>query len=167
MLADFVSGLAETLACPAFMNISVGAFRELMTHGGIAHLGIAQSSSTLRAEEAAIGALRSPLLYDDIGRTRGALVNVRGDSTLTIEEAEIAADLTSERTGWSIPVVMGARVDESWDNGLQVAIMMTGGAYPYIPGGYRRLPLAMYEMEPDAEEEPVNVDLDLDQLEES
>lgn len=167
ILADFVSGLAETLACPAFMNISVGAFRELMTHGGIAHLGIAQSSSTLRAEEAAIGALRSPLLYDDIGRTRGALVNVRGDSTLTIEEAEIAADLTSERTGWSIPVVMGARVDESWDNGLQVAIMMTGGAYPYIPGGYRRLPLAMYEMEPDAEEEPVNVDLDLDQLEES
>jgi cell division GTPase FtsZ len=167
MVTDFVSGLAETLACPAFMNISVAAFRELMTHGGIAHLGMAQSSSTFRAEEAAIGALRGPLLYDDIGRTRGALVCVRGDSSLTAEEAEMAADLVSERAGRSIPVVTGAHVDESWDDGLQVAIMMTGGAYPYIPGGYRRLPLAMYEMEPDTEEEPVGIDLDLDQLEES
>ena len=44
---------------------------------------------------------------------------------------------------------------------------MTGGAYPYIPGGYRRLPFAMYEMEPDGEEEgPISIDLDLDQLEE-
>jgi cell division GTPase FtsZ len=167
VVTDFVSGLAETLACPAFMNINVAAFRELMVHGGIAHLGIAQSSSALRAEEAVIGALRGRLLYDEVGRTRGALVSVRGDSSLTIEEAEMAADLVSERAGWSIPVVMGAHVDESWDGGLQVAIMMTGGAYPYIPGGYRRLPLAMYEMESDTEEEPVSIDLDLDQLEES
>ncbi len=167
MVTDFVSGLVQTLACPTFMNIDIAAFRELMMHGGISHLGIAQSSSALRAEEAVIGALRGPLLYDDVGRTRGALVNVRCDSTLTIDEAEMAAELVSERTGWSIPVIVGAHVDESWDDGLQVAVMTTGGTYPYIPGGHRRLPLAMYEMEPGTEEEPARIELDLDQLEES
>jgi len=167
MVTDFISGLVQTLACPALMNINIAAFRELMMHGGIAHLGIAQSSSIFRAEEAAISALRGPLLYDDIGRTRGALVNVRCDSSLTIDEAEMAAQLVSERTGWSTPVIVGAHVDESWDDGLQVAVMTTGGTYPYIPGGYRRLPLAMYEMEPSTEEEPVRIELDLDQLEES
>lgn len=166
-VTDFVSGLVQTLACPAFMNIDIAAFRELMMHGGIAHLGVAQSSSAFRTEEAVVGALRGPLLYDDISRTRGALVNVRCDSSLTVDEAEMAAELVSERAGWGIPVVVGAHVDGSWDDGLQVAVMTTGGAYPYIPGGHRRLPLAMYEMEPSTEEEPVNIELDLDQLEES
>ena len=167
MITDFVSGLVQTLACPTLMNIDIVAFRELMTHGGIAHLGITHSSSALRAEEATIGALRSPLLYDDIRRTRGAVVNLRCDSSLRIDEAEMVGELVSERVGWSTPVIVGAHVDESWDDGLQVAVMTTGGTYPYIPGGYRRLPLAMYEMEPVTEEEPSRIELDLDQLEES
>lgn len=167
VVIEMVSGLTETLTCPSIVNIDMAAFRELMTHGGIAHLGIAHSASALRAEEATIGALRHTLLYDNIARARGALINIRGDSSLTIEEAERAAELVQERTEWNTPIVMGARVDESLCDGLEVSILMTGGAYPYIPGGYRRLPLAMYEMEPDGEEEgPISIDLDLDQLEE-
>jgi hypothetical protein len=62
--------------------------------------------------------------------------------------------------------VMGTLVDESWYEGCQVSILLTGGAYPYIPGGYRRLSLNMDEMEPNGEDEgPINLDLDLDQLE--
>ena len=113
-----------------------------------------------------MGALRGPLLYDSIVRNRGALVAVRGDSDLTIEEAQRAADLVAERAGWNMPVVVGAHVEESRLEGCQVSILLTGGVYPYIPGGYRRLPLDMYEMEPDEEEEKqLALDLDLDQLE--
>jgi len=167
LVVDTVSGLSQALACPSAVNIELPAFRELMMHGGIAHFGIAHSSSGLRIEEATIGALRGPLLYDSIARCRGALVNVRGDSSLTIEEAERAAELIAERAGWNVPVVMGTLVDESWYEGCQVSILLTGGVYPHIPGGYRRLPLDMDEMEPDGEEEgPINLELDLDQLEE-
>ena len=166
LVIDMVSGLAETLACPSVVNIDVAAFRELTIHGGIAHFGVAHSSSALRVEEATIGALRGPLLYDSIVRNRGALVNVRGGSDLTIEEAQRAADLVAERAGWNMPVVVGAHVEELWLEGCQVSILLTGGVYPYIPGGYRRLPLDMYEMEPDGEEErQIDLDLDLDQLE--
>jgi cell division protein FtsZ len=166
LVIDTVSGISQALACPSAVNIDFPAFRELMMHGGIAHVGIAHSTSTLRIEEATIGALRGPLLYDNIARCHGALINVRGDSSLTIEEAERAADLVAERAGWNVPVVMGTLVDESWYDGCQVSILLTGGAYPYIPGGYRRLPLDMDEMEPDGEDEgPVNLELDLDQLE--
>jgi cell division GTPase FtsZ len=165
LIIDVVAGLSESLVCPSTLNIDVGAFRELMEHGGIAHIGVAHSSSTLRAEEATIGALRGPLLYDSISQSRGALVNVRGDSSLTVEEAARAAELVAERAGSDIPIVVGAHVDESSHDGCQVSIWLTGGTYPYIPGGYRRLPLDMYEMEPDGEEGPVDLDLDLDQLE--
>jgi len=168
LVVDVVSGLSETLACPSAVNIDFAAFRELMIHGGIAHIGIARSSSALRVEEATMGALRGPLLYDSIARTRGALVNVRGDSSLTNEEAERATQLLAERVRWNLPIVMGASVDGSWYEGCQVSILLTGAVYPYIPGGYRRLPLDMYEMEPDAEEdEAIDLELDLDQLEES
>lgn len=163
---DMISGLAETLACPSAVNIDPAAFRELMTHGGIAHVGIAYSSSPLRVEQAIVAALRGPLLYDNIMRTRGVLLNLRGDSELTLEEAEIATQVVGERVGWDTPVVVGARIDESLADGLQVSVLLTGGAYPYIPGGYRRLPLEMYEMEPDGEEEGrLDLVLDLDQLE--
>ncbi len=168
LVIDIVSGLSETLACPSVVNIELPAFRELMTHGGIAHAGIAHSSSALRIEEATMGALRGHLLYDSITRCRGALINVRGDSTLTIEEAGRAAEIVAERAGWNVPVVMGTLVDESRYEGCQVSILLTGGVHPYIPGGYRRLPLDMDEMEPDGEEEgPTHLELDLDQLEET
>ena len=168
LVIDTVSGLSQALACPSAVNIELPAFRELMMHGGIAHVGIAHSSSALRIEEATIGALRAPLLYDNVARCRGALINVRGDSSLTIEEAERAGQLIAERTGWNVPVVMGTLVDESWYEGCQVSILLTGGVYPYIPGGYSRLPLDMYEMEPGGEEEgPLDLELDLDQLEEA
>jgi cell division protein FtsZ len=166
LVIDTVSGVSQALSCPSAANIEFSAFRELMMHGGIAHVGIAHSSSALRIEEATMGALRVPLLYDDIMRYRGALINVRGDSSLTIEESERAAQLIAERTGWNVPVVMGTLVDESWYEGCQVSILLTGGVYPYIPGGYRRLPLNMYEMEPSGEEDPIDLELDLDQLEE-
>lgn len=165
LVIDIVAGLSETLTCPSTVNIDLLAFRELMIHGGIAHIGIAHSSSALRVEEAAIGALRGPLLYDSINQSRGALVNVRGDSSLTLEDAERAAELVAERAGWDLPIVVGASADESWYDGCQVSIWLTGGTYPYIPGGHRRLPLDMYEMEPDGEEGPIDLDLDLDQLE--
>jgi cell division protein FtsZ len=166
LVIDTISGLSQALACPSSINIEFSAFRDLMTHGGIAHVGIAHSTSALRVEEATIGALRGPLLYDNIARCRGALINVRGDSNLTIEEAERAAEVIGERAGWNVPVVIGSLVDESWYEGCQVSILLTGGVYPYIPGGYRRLPLDMDEMEPDGEEEgPVSLELDLDQLE--
>ena len=166
LVIDTVSGLSQALACPSTINIEFPAFRELMAHGGIAHVGIAHSVSALRVEEATIGALRGPLLYDNIARCRGALINVRGDSNLTIEETERAAQLIAERAGWNVPVVMGTLVDESLCEGCQVSILLTGGVYPYIPGGYRRLPLDMDEMEPDGEDEgPISLELDLDQLE--
>jgi cell division protein FtsZ len=166
LVIDIVSGLSQALACPSAVNIEFSAFREVMTHGGIAHVGIAHSTSALRIEEATMGALRGPLLYDNIARCRGALINVRGDASLTIEEAERAAQLVTERAGWDAPVVMGTLVDESWYEGCQVSILLTGGVYPYIPGGYRRLPLDMDEMETDGEDEgPIKLELDLDQLE--
>jgi cell division protein FtsZ len=168
LVVEMVSSLSETLACPSALNIPPAAFRELMMHGGIAHIGVAHSSSALRVEEATIGALRRPLLYDDIARSRGAVVILRGDSSFTIEEAERAAELVAERAGWSVPILTGARVDDSEYEGCGVSIMMTGGVYPYVPGGYRRLPLDMFEMEPDGEEEgPIDLELDLDQLEEA
>ena len=166
LVIDAVSGLSQALSCPSTVNIELPAFRELMMHGGIAHVGIAHSTSALRVEEATIGALRGPLLYDNIARCRGALINVRGDPNLTSEEAERAAELIAERAGWNVPIVIGTLVDESWYGGCQVSILLTGGVYPYIPGGYRRLPLDMEEMEPDGEEEgPISLELDLDQLE--
>jgi cell division protein FtsZ len=166
LVIDTVSGLSRTLACPSAVNIQLPAFRELMTHGGVAHVGIAHSTSALRIEEATIGALRGPLLYDNVARCRGALINVRGDPNLAIEETDRAAELIAERAGWNVPIVIGTLVDESWNEGCQVSILLTGGVYPYIPGGYRRLPLDMDEMEPDGEDEgPISLELDLDQLE--
>lgn len=166
LVVNTVSGLSQALACPSAVNIELRAFRELMMHGGIAHVGIANSSSSMRIEEATMGALRGPMLFDDITRCRGALINVRGDSNLRIDEAERAAQLIARRAGWNVPTVMGATVDESWYEGCQVSLLLTGGVYPYIPGGYRRLPLDMDEMESDGEEEgPINLELDLDQLE--
>jgi len=167
IVIDVVSGLAQSLACPSTLNVDLSAFRELMIHGGIAHVGIGHSSSALRVEEATIQALRGPLPYDNITRTRGALLILRGAADLGTEEAQTAGELVTERIGRNAPILIGVNTDATFAEELQVSVLLTGGMYPFIPGGYRRLPLEMYEMEPDGEDEGhLGLELDLDQLEE-
>jgi cell division protein FtsZ len=165
-VSDLLSSLSEALTCPGATNIDPLAFRELMMHGGISHFGAAHSWSALRVEEATISALRGPMLYDELSQARGAIVLVSGDPALTVAEAERAGELIIERAGWNVPVVLGTKTDESLYGGCRVMILLTGSIYPYIPDGYRRLPLDMYEMEPNGdEEESLGLELDLDQLE--
>lgn len=62
-----------------------------------------------------------------------------------------------------MPVVIGAPRTESRCEDVQVSILQTGSAYLYIPEGYRKLPLEIYDMQPEGEEErPTNIDSDLE-----
>ena len=87
---------------------------------------------------------------------------------LSMQPSLIRPNSIQDSLGWNEPVVMGTLVDESWYDGCQVSILLTGAVYPYIPSGYRRLPLDMDEMETDGEDEgSVKLELELDQLERS
>lgn len=161
-----IKGLAETIATPSLMNLDFGGFRTIARNGGLAHLGIGESRSLLRAEEAAMCALRCPLPYTDIRGASGVLVSVSGDDTLSLHEASRVADLVAETVGPTVSVAWGARVDRSIYGAVRVSVLLTGTVFPYIPGGYRRLPFDMYEMEPESgEDEKLSLDLGLDQLE--
>jgi cell division protein FtsZ len=89
-------------------------------------IGIGGASGEGRAEKATLEALHSPLLELDLSDARGALINVVGGASLTLGEAETAAQLIKERINDQARIIWGAAVEEEAGDEMRVMVVLTG-----------------------------------------
>ncbi len=158
--------LVQFLVAPSFGRAGLERFKDLIRTGQVTQFGIGESCSKNRAEAASIAALRCSLPYADLASSNGAIVHVSGDETLSMAEAWSVADFVADRINPSAPIAWSASIDPSSTGILRVAVLLTANEPPRLPGAYRRLPLGLYEMEPEsAEEQRLHLETELDQLE--
>ncbi len=135
VLAEMVKGLSETITQPSLVNLDFADVRAVMEDGGVAMIGVGESNSTNRAEEAVGEALRNKLLDVDYSEAKGALVHCSGGSNMKLCEAnqvgELVKKMVDEEDG---QVLWGARVDENLKESMRVMIIMTGVESPWISG---------------------------------
>jgi len=134
ILVNAVKGVTELVTKPGLVNLDFADIRAVMGEGGIAMIGMGQSDTDSRATEAVQKALSNPLLDVDIDGGRGALVNVTGGTTLSLNEAQEVVNTVSEKLDDSAKVIWGAQVREDMDNTLQSMIIVTGVESPQIYG---------------------------------
>lgn len=137
VLSRMVQGITETISTPSLVNLDFADVRSVMREGagkGIAMIGLGESDSRNRAEEAVTHALNNPLLDVDYRGAVGALVHITGGEDLSLSEAnrigEIATDYLSEDAN----VIWGARIDSEFNGRIQVMVIMTGVSSPDILG---------------------------------
>jgi len=112
----------------------------VLQDSGIAALGIGESDSANRAEEAAAEALNSPLLDVDVTDAKGALVNVIGSPDLTVTEAERVVAKVSEVLDPEAHLIWGAQLSEEMRNAIRVLVVLSGVHSPYVMGPTGRPP---------------------------
>ena len=95
-------------------------------------IGVGESDTENRAAEAVEEALNSPLLDVDVTGARGALVNVVGDPSLTLEEAEKIVGRVSEALDPEAHVIWGAQISEELKNTIRVMVILSGMHSPYV-----------------------------------
>ncbi len=134
VLARSIRGITEIITRPGLVNLDFNDLRTIMKGGGVALIGIGESESENRAEDAVLEAINSPLLKVDIGGATGALINVTGGPDMTVSEAQKAAEVVQKAVSPQARIIWGAAVDPTMQNTIRVMLVVTGVKSPQILG---------------------------------
>jgi cell division protein FtsZ len=165
VLANMIKGIVETISTPSFINLDPADFKAIISRGGMAVVGVGESSAPNRAEEALRNALRTPLLDIDYAGATGALINVTGDNRMTVQEVNRIGEIVTEIMHGNAHVICGARVNPDLEGKLKVTLVMTGVDPPQQANTLAKIAPQLYDLEPYTEsEKPLGIDLSLYQM---
>ncbi len=105
-----------------------------MSVGGVAMIGIGESSSASRAREAVEKALENPLLDVDYTGANGALIHITGGKDLKLSEINEIGMYVQKHLDANAQTIWGARIDSSMDGKIRVITIITGVKSPYVLG---------------------------------
>ncbi|OGS47121.1 MAG: cell division protein FtsZ [Euryarchaeota archaeon RBG_16_67_27] len=126
VLMRAIKGITEVITKPGLVNLDFNDIRTIMKGGGVAMIGLGESDSENRAEEAIEAAINSPLIDVDVSAATGALVNVTGGNDMSVSEAEKVAEIVQGRISPNARIIWGAAVDPGVQHKLRVMLILTG-----------------------------------------
>ncbi|NLM97878.1 MAG: cell division protein FtsZ [Halanaerobiaceae bacterium] len=126
VLRQGVQGISDLITITGIINLDFADVKTIMTDAGSALMGIGKARGENRAAEAARLAISSPLLEASIEGAKGVLLNITGGANLGIHEANEAARIIQEVADPDANIILGAVIDESFDEEVQVTVIATG-----------------------------------------
>lgn len=126
ILVNAVKGITELVTKPGLVNLDFADIRAVMSNGGLAMIGLAESDTERRAAEAVEKALNTPLIDIDVEGATGALINVCGGTDMTIKEAQEIVQRVNEKLDPEAKLIWGAQIDPSLGDTIRAMIIVTG-----------------------------------------
>ena len=144
ILEGAIRGTTDLITRPGLINVDFADVRTVMSEMGVSMMGSGTGSGEGRAREAAVAALKSPLLeYVDLSGAKGVLVNVTAGCDLSIGEFEIVGQTIRDITSDQAHVVIGTVIDDSAHESLTVTVIATG-----LEQGHQEEPAPQKQAEP-------------------
>ena len=134
LISTMIKGIVETIAVPSLVNLDYADVRAIMSNGDVSVIGIGESDTDARVEEATRRALTNPLLDVSYEGATGALIHITGGNDLTLDEVNKVGGIITESLDPEANVILGARIDENMTGKLRVMTIITGVNSPYILG---------------------------------
>ena len=134
LISTMIKGIVETIAIPSLVNLDYADVKAIMANGDVSVIGVGESDSEHRVEEATKRALTNPLLDVSYEGATGALIHVTGGSDLTLEEVNRIGEVVTDALDPDANVIWGARIDESMTGKLRIMTIITGVNSPFILG---------------------------------
>jgi len=139
LLSTMIKGIVETIAIPSLVNLDYADVKAIMTSGGVSAMGIGESTSERRVEEAVKRALTNPLLDVSYAGATGALIHITGGNDLLLEEIDQIGSAITDQLDPDANVIWGARIEDGMEGKLRVMTIITGVKSPYILGKVDRM----------------------------
>ncbi len=134
IVVTMIKGITETISIPSIVNLDFADVKAVMSVGGVAIIGLGESSSAARAREAVEQALRNPLLDVDYRGANGALIHITGGEDLKLDEINEIGEYVSSMLDPGAQTIWGARIDPAMNGKIRVITIITGVKSPYILG---------------------------------
>jgi len=138
ILTNAVKGIAELVTKAGLVNLDFADIRTVMGKGGVAMIGVGESDSENRAIESVEKAISNPLLDVDIKGANGALINVSGGRSLTLEDARRVVETVSEKLDEDARIIWGAQISDDLEGVVRTMVIITGVTSPQIFGPNRK-----------------------------
>jgi cell division protein FtsZ len=127
VLLHAAKGISDLITVPGLINLDFADVRTIMAEMGMALMGTGIVSGENRAMEAAQMAICSPLLEDiSIKGAKGILVNISGDSDVTLNEVNEALTLIQKEADEEANIIFGVVLDDAMGDALRVTVIATG-----------------------------------------
>jgi len=134
LISTMIKGIVETIAVPSLVNLDYADVKAIMTNGGVSVIGIGESDTANRVDEAVKRALSNPLLDVNYDGATGALIHITGGDDLTLDEVSKVGEIVTNSLDPDAQVIWGARICEDMNNKVRVMTIITGVNSPYILG---------------------------------
>ena len=126
ILTNAVKGIAELVTKAGLVNLDFADIRAVMKNGGVALIGVGESDTENRAQEAVEKAINNPLLDVDVRGATGALVNIIGGPDMTLDEARKVVETISEKLSPDAKIIWGAQLSDDLDKTIRTMLIVTG-----------------------------------------
>lgn len=125
-LRQAICGISDLITVPALINLDFADVRTIIKGQGLAHMGIGRAKGENRIVEAVRQAVSSPMLETTIEGARGLILNISGDSNLSIGEVSEAANLIHGVVDYSANLIFGANTVAELKDEVVITIIATG-----------------------------------------
>jgi len=134
LISTMIKGIVETITLPSLINLDYADVAAIMKNGHVAVIGIGESDTSSRVEDAVKQALTHPLLDVDYKGATGALIHVTGGEDMKLEEFANIGRMVAENLAQEAQVIIGARINKDFAGRVRVITIMTGVKSPYVLG---------------------------------
>lgn len=126
ILIHSLIGLSDLVQKRGLINLDFADIRSVLTDGPNAVVGLGESSSENRAEEAARRAFSHPMMDFDVTGAQSAMVHITGGADLTLKESRQVVQSLSRKLDPGAKIIWGVTIDKSVKGSLKVLIIVTG-----------------------------------------
>jgi len=127
VLSNAVRAITIMVTSQGLVNVDFADLKAVMTGAGTALIGVGESDSEKRAEEAVFKAVNNPLLDVELSGAKGALIYIEGSKSLKLEESYNIIDLISKYLNSDAKMIWGVGLpDESLGNTVRILVILTG-----------------------------------------
>jgi len=134
LVSTMIKGIVETITLPSLINLDYADVSAIMKNGDVAVIGIGESDTANRVDEATRQALTHPLLDVDYRGATGALIHITCGQDMKLEEFDSIGKLITENLNPEAQVIIGARINKEFAGKIRVITIMTGVKSPYVLG---------------------------------
>ncbi|MDP8012781.1 MAG: cell division protein FtsZ [Nanoarchaeota archaeon] len=135
VLTSAVKGITELITKPGLINVDFADVRMIMSNGGVALIGSAESDAKDKKLETVVDKiLNNPLVDVDVSTAKGMLVDVSGGPSLTLEEANTVVELLERHLPEDARIIWGAHIFPDLKSTVRVMAIITGVSSKQITG---------------------------------
>jgi cell division protein FtsZ len=134
ILTNAVKGTTELVTKSGLVNLDFADVKAVMSNGGVSLMGMGESDSANRAQDAVEKALTNPLLDVDISNANGALVNIIGGDDMSLDEARAIISAVGDKLSPDSKMIWGAQISPEMEKSIRVMIIITGVQSAQISG---------------------------------